>query len=73
MYKNLTFLNKKSRHKIDKCIQHNFELQPVLRNKRTHIFRNSIFSISVDRKITRVLIYEQHNFELEKKLQEILG
>ena len=73
MYKNLTFLNKKRRNQIDKIIQENLNLIPILKNRRTHIFQNKYLAISVDKKITRVLIYDQHNYELEKKIQGILG
>lgn len=47
-----------------------FNLKKVLQNERTKIYQNEEMRLCIDKKVIRVLIFDEGNKELEERLQE---
>lgn len=48
---------------------HTFNLQPILSNERTSIYQNEFARFSIDRKVVRILLYNNSDCLLLQKIQ----
>ena len=49
---------------------HKFNLNEVLKNKRTSIYQNEYVRVSIDKQVVRVLLFDEKNIDLLEKMRK---
>jgi len=61
MYKHLVFVKP---NEIEKSIINTFDVSSILKNNRTNILENNKMRMSIDKKVVRVMLFDENNIEL---------